>query len=96
MGWYLASCQAGACELLYIYTAEAARGQKIGTRLMDDLVARATNTTDIDAIFLEVRPSNHAAVRLYESKGFTHISSRKRYYSNGDDALVYQRPIIRP
>jgi ribosomal protein S18 acetylase RimI-like enzyme len=95
IGWYLATCQSDTCELLYIYTAEASRGQRVAGQLLDDLIARATEAPDIDAIFLEVRPSNQAAIRLYESKGFKNISCRKRYYSNGDDALVYQRPIIR-
>lgn len=41
---------------------------------------------------LEVRPSNTAAVRLYESEGFIGAAVRRGYYSdNGEDALVMWR-----
>ena len=33
-----------------------------------------------DAMFLEVRPSNHVAARLYESIGFIEVGVRKDYY----------------
>lgn len=95
IGWYLASCHADSCELLYIYAAKSARGKGIGRQLLEDLIRRAAEESKVDAISLEVRPSNKAAIRLYESKGFKKISCRKRYYSNGDDALVYQRTFIR-
>ena len=46
-----------------------------------------------DARFtLEVRRSNHAAIRLYEREGFRAAGVRRRYYQdNGEDALVMWR-----
>lgn len=39
--------------------------------------------------FLEVRESNHAAIKLYEKMGFIVIGSRKQYYhSPEEDAMV--------
>lgn len=35
-------------------------------------------------IFLEVRPSNHVALRLYDSLGFNEIGRRKNYYPSHD------------
>jgi ribosomal-protein-alanine N-acetyltransferase len=46
---------------------------------------------DAEVVFLEVRPSNRAACRLYESLGFNEIGRRKDYYpaANGhEDAKV--------
>ncbi len=41
---------------------------------------------------LEVRRSNHAAIRLYEREGFRAAGVRRRYYQdNGEDALVMWR-----
>src|ERR1700686_1220723 len=38
---------------------------------------------------LEVRPSNHVAIHLYEREGFRAAGMRRRYYQdNGEDALV--------
>jgi ribosomal-protein-alanine N-acetyltransferase len=42
-------------------------------------------------VFLEVRPSNTAAIALYDAEGFNEIGRRPRYYParNGrEDALV--------
>jgi [ribosomal protein S18]-alanine N-acetyltransferase len=41
---------------------------------------------------LEVRRSNHIAIRLYEREGFRAAGIRRRYYQdNGEDALVMWR-----
>ncbi len=37
---------------------------------------------------LEVRPSNSRALALYESFGFEALGRRRRYYADGEDALV--------
>ena len=42
----------------------------------------------IEKIFLEVRKSNLPAKSLYLKKGYKEISVRKKYYSDGEDAIV--------
>ena len=37
---------------------------------------------------LEVRPSNTAAVKLYEGFGFEQVGERKNYYSNPTENAV--------
>jgi ribosomal-protein-alanine N-acetyltransferase len=37
---------------------------------------------------LEVRPSNRAALSLYEKFGFQEAGRRKRYYADGEDAAI--------
>lgn len=43
----------------------------------------------IRKLFLEVRESNINAISLYKSLGFNQISVRKKYYSNGENALIF-------
>ncbi|RMF58310.1 MAG: ribosomal-protein-alanine N-acetyltransferase [Calditrichaeota bacterium] len=43
---------------------------------------------------LEVRKSNHRAIRLYEKLGFKVTGVRHRYYQNGEDALVMRKDLI--
>ena len=37
---------------------------------------------------LEVRKSNQAAIALYEKFGFSPVNVVKRYYSDGEDAIL--------
>jgi ribosomal-protein-alanine N-acetyltransferase len=44
---------------------------------------------------LEVRESNHAAQRLYDSFGFKRVGIRKRYYSNPREvAILYEKNFL--
>lgn len=42
---------------------------------------------------LEVRESNKRAITLYKSVGFSVINIRKKYYRDGENALVMQLPL---
>lgn len=44
------------------------------------------------SVVLEVRHDNAGAIKLYEKLGFSRVSSRAKYYTAGEDALVYIRP----
>lgn len=65
------------------------RGRGIGRRLTEELMRYAANLGVVYAT-LEVRRSNEAAKKLYQSLGFEYVGVRKRYYvDNGEDALIY-------
>jgi len=40
-------------------------------------------------VFLEVNKNNDSAINLYHKLGFNQIATRKNYYENGDDCLVF-------
>lgn len=46
-----------------------------------------------DRMLLEVSAANGTALAFYESAGFAEISRRRRYYRDGSDAVVMQRPL---
>ena len=46
---------------------------------------------DIVSAFLEVRASNCAARALYEKLGFREIYVRRRYYGNGENAVIMRK-----
>ena len=74
-------------HILTIAVRPEFRGQGIGRWLLLWLLAEARQEGCVSVV-LEVRPSNAAALRLYETLGFTMISRRKRYYPDKEDALV--------
>ena len=48
-----------------------------------------------EEIFLEVRPSNRAAIKLYEKLGFQILGVRKNYYrSPVEDALIMGKSLV--
>ncbi len=68
----------------------ASRGRRLGplllTELIDALTQRGAART-----FLEVRPDNHTAIRLYEKFGFTTCRTMKDYYGPGRPAQRMER-----
>ena len=73
-----------------IATAPERRLQGLATQLLEQLF-QAACAQNSNRILLEVRADNHAAQRLYHKHGFTAIATRKRYYSNGDDAIIMEK-----
>jgi ribosomal-protein-alanine N-acetyltransferase len=64
------------------------RRRGLGRNLLENVIAEARNRA-CRRITLEVRKSNLAAQRLYESVGFKASGERKGYYSDdGEDALL--------
>jgi ribosomal-protein-alanine N-acetyltransferase len=66
-------------HLLNISIAKSHQGQSLGRKLLEHMMQIARNH-GAENIFLEVRPSNTAAVRLYESMGFNEMAIRRNYY----------------
>jgi [ribosomal protein S18]-alanine N-acetyltransferase len=66
------------------------RRRGIARDLLTGLIADA-RARDVRMIVLEVRPSNHQAIALYEAFNFR-VTGRRRgyYYDTGEDALVME------
>jgi [ribosomal protein S18]-alanine N-acetyltransferase len=65
----------------------ACRGQQVGRRILARLLLLAVEQGARWTV-LEVRESNLAAIRMYESFGFRKVGVRKKYYENDENALV--------
>lgn len=93
-GYAVLSVAAGEAHILNLCVAPEWQGRGIGRALLTRLIhlARYHRT---DGIFLEVRPSNVQARRLYERAGFVEVGRRPRYYPGGaerEDALIMSLP----
>ncbi|MBX2813221.1 MAG: GNAT family N-acetyltransferase [Myxococcales bacterium] len=77
-------------ELHLVLLASNMRGQGWGRRLMAYGEAQAF-ARGMDSIYLEVAASTNPRARaMYEARGYLEVGRRSQYYSNGDDAVVYQ------
>jgi ribosomal-protein-alanine N-acetyltransferase len=59
-----------------------ARGNRLGPRLLQDMI-HTLGQRGSGRIFLEVRPDNDPAVRLYEKTGFVPCRLLENYYGHG-------------
>jgi ribosomal-protein-alanine N-acetyltransferase len=81
------------CELEFLLIAPFWRRTGIGRKLLEHVLGWA-GEQGVAEIRLEVRASNDAAQRLYESSGFERIGVRSRYYANpAENAVLMQRRI---
>jgi len=95
IGYAIMSVGAGEAHVLNLCVAEDFRRRGLGASLLEQLLEHA-GTAGAREIFLEVRPSNAAALHLYRSRGFAHIGIRRSYYqaANGrEDAVVLRRQL---
>ena len=80
---------AGDGEITNVAVDPACRRQRVGTELMNKLLETG-RSMGIEAFTLEVRASNQAAIRLYESSGFLLEGTRRNFYEDPrEDALIY-------
>ena len=75
-------------QITNVAVAPEYRRQKVGAGLMAELIKEAKNR-GAARMTLEVRPSNTAALALYEKFGFKDCGHRPHYYlDNGEDAVI--------
>jgi [ribosomal protein S18]-alanine N-acetyltransferase len=77
-------------HLLNLSVAKHMQKQGLGRFLLEHMLKIAKNHNALN-MFLEVRPSNVAAIALYENIGFAEIAVRRGYYPahNGrEDAIL--------
>ena len=80
-----------AAEIETFAVAPEYRRQRIGTELFAKLLA-AIKVRGASLIFLEVRPSNSAAINFYATFGFQIVDRVKNFYVD-EDALIMMREI---
>lgn len=87
-GYILAGVISPEAEIMSIAVKGEFRKMGIAERLIRDFIA-SDMMKENEAIYLEVRVSNSAAIGLYEKIGFERLGIRKNYYRlPKEDALV--------
>ena len=96
-GYGIMSVGAGEAHVLNVCVRDEYRGRGLARKVLSYLIDRAQSAGMYEA-FLEVRPSNTAAARLYHSLGFEQVGVRRGYYqaTNGREDAAVLRRILSP
>lgn len=95
-GYGILSIAAGEAHILNLCVDPHYRAHGYGEQLLDAILAKA-RSANVREIFLEVRPSNAAALALYRKKGFHKVARRPAYYQateGREDAAVLAKKLI--
>ena len=90
IGYYIALFAEDECQLLNITVRLELQKKGFGQLMLKNLFTDCRKKNIIN-VFLEVRKSNNAAIRLYEKNGFNEIGVRNNYYKNKEgkeDAIL--------
>ena len=93
IGYYVMMAAAGEAHLLNMTIAPSWQGHGLGRELLEHCLASA-RAHRAESLFLEVRPSNTAALALYHSSGFIDLAVRPDYYpgrTGREDAVIMKR-----
>ncbi len=97
VGYGVMSAAAGEAHILNLCVREDFRRYGLGRMLLDHMIGLAGDHK-AETLFLEVRPSNIAAYRLYEDAGFSEVGMRKNYYpacEGREDAIIMAKEILK-
>jgi ribosomal-protein-alanine N-acetyltransferase len=95
-GYGIMSVGAGEAHILNVCVREEYRGRGYARKMLQYLMNRA-RASGMQEAFLEVRPSNTAAARLYHSMGFEQVGIRRGYYQatvGREDAAVLRKILL--
>jgi [ribosomal protein S18]-alanine N-acetyltransferase len=89
-GFAIAARIFSEAELESLCVATANQRQGVGTQLLAALL-NELQVSGVNQVFLEVRPSNVAAIALYHRFDFAEVGRRPRYYSWPEEDAIHMK-----
>lgn len=86
-GYGICAVAADQGEILNLAVHPVSRHRGLGRGLLEAML-ESMRQDGVTAVHLEVRQSNHAAIRLYALAGFRSVSIRRSYYKNPTEHAV--------
>ena len=90
VGYIGSQTAADESDMMNLAVLPEFRRDKIGSRLVDELISLLKQQGS-QALFLEVRESNHSAIGLYEKMGFAVVGVRPNYYFHPKENAIIMR-----
>lgn len=80
----------GVADIEDIVVSSSARRNKVGSSLMENTL-NELQKEGVKRVMLEVREGNAPAIGLYRKFGFKDLAVRKKYYQDGENALIMEK-----
>lgn len=94
VGYGFITAAGGEADLANIAVSPAHRRRGVAGEILAALEKEAASM-GAERMFLEVRVSNAAAMLLYLKHGYIGRYVRPRYYGDGEDALIMEKPLAK-
>ena len=92
IGYMVTLCFADEIHILNFAVDTQCRRKGIGTAMMSTL-HRYAERCGSSHMWLEVRSTNEAAQDFYRYHGFNPLGTKKRYYQNGEEAVIMAKAL---
>lgn len=95
-GYVISRFNQNEYHILNICIAKLLQTQGLGRALLNNVFSSLAHHQQIDAVVLEVRPSNKAALKLYMDMDFEPIELKKDYYKDKksvEDAILLKKKL---
>lgn len=95
LGYGIMSVAVGEAHILNVAVSPDCQGQGRGRAMLMHLL-QTGRRHGAETAFLEVRPTNQIAIRLYETAGFHQVGMRRNYYpaeKGREDAVIMARDL---
>ncbi|RYV71848.1 ribosomal-protein-alanine N-acetyltransferase, partial [Legionella pneumophila] len=81
-GYIISRISNNSCHILNLCIAKPLQSKGLGRKLLQTVLYSLSKYTQTESVILEVRPSNGAALHLYETMGFEKVEIKKDYYKD--------------
>ncbi|HAU0394171.1 TPA: ribosomal-protein-alanine N-acetyltransferase, partial [Legionella pneumophila] len=93
-GYIISRISNNSCHILNLCIAKPLQSKGLGRKLLQTVLYSLSKYTQTESVILEVRPSNSAALHLYETMGFEKVEIKKDYYKDKnsvEDAILLKK-----
>lgn len=95
VGYSISRFDQNSCHILNLCITPRMQGNGYGQLLLQNII-NSEQSSAVDTMVLEVRPSNLAALHLYQKVGFVQTATKEGYYQDDgmlEDAVVLKKKL---
>jgi ribosomal-protein-alanine N-acetyltransferase len=96
-GYIISRISNNVCHILNFCIAKPLQSKGLGRKLLQTFLYSLSKYTKTESVVLEVRPSNNAALHLYQTLDFEEVEIKRDYYKDKDsveDAIFLKKNMI--